>query len=613
MTPSAHAYPPIADYGLIGDMRTCALVSRAGSIDWWCLPRFDGPSVFGRILDWERGGHFQISTPGLLETTRRYLPDTNVLETTFRTDTGVAVLTDFMPLALDARGAAIPLDTGPSQIMRLLHCVSGGVRFVADCRPRFNYGADLPEAVLGSPYAGTASWGDQRLVVRSSAPLESLDGGFAGSGLLHTNDSLLVTVTDGSGGADGAAPPDLHAAPRALDAAQQFWRDWASGCTYLGPDRAEVVRSALALKLLIYAPSGAMVAAPTTSLPERIGGALNWDYRFNWFRDAAFVIAALRRVGFHTEAADYWRWLAGSAGVPPTDLPVMFGIGGERRHVEMDLPHLHGYQGSRPVRIGNAIYDQLQLDAPGVLLDSAWECHDPASPLTQLPWALLQHGVEAVLERWQELDAGIWEARDNLQHYVHSKAMCWLTLQRALQLADRWRLPVDTERLRKVRDEIRQDVLTHGYDADRGAFVEAYGSKQLDAALLQMPLIGFIPATDPRMWSTIAAIKHDLCSPDGLVYRNTMHGLLGSEGAFALCTFWLADNYLLLGDRDGATRAFQHVKSFANDLGLYSEEIDPATGELLGNFPQALSHVGHLNTAVRLQQAISQSGLQHRS
>jgi len=601
----AEPYPPIADYGLISDMHSSALVSRTGSIDWCCFPRFDSGAVFSRILDWHKGGYFQVAARGLRSVRRRYVPGTNVLETTFETDTGAAKLTDFMPTHPHSRPEE-PLEVGGrQQVTRILECASGSVRFMLECRPRFDYGTIVPHAVLNSPNSGFAHGGADALSVYCSAPLRQADNGFQAEGLLRAGEKLCAAVTYQSRISHAAEAFEEGGIAQRLAETMRFWREWSALCTYNGEYRDDVLRSALTLKALTYAPSGALVAASTTSLPEAMGGSRNWDYRFTWIRDATFALYALSIIGYTAEATAFKDWLEWSTLGRARDLQIMYGLGGERRLTEVDLPKLEGYRGSAPVRIGNAAYSQFQMDICGEILDSAHLYRKFGGEMDPEYWQYLRWVVDFVIAHWREPDEGIWETRGGRQHFVFSKVWCWVALDRAIKAARALGLPGDVERWRRVRAEIREDVLAKGYDAQRGAFVQAYGSKALDAANLMLPLVGFIPAGDPRMRSTIQAIERELTSPQGLVYRykGFDDGLPGDEGTFTICTFWLADDLIALGKLGRARALFETLRGYANDLGLFSEEIDAETGELLGNFPQAFAHLGLINTAVQLQNA----------
>ena len=606
-------YPPISDYGLISDMHSCALVSKTGSIDWCCFPRFDSPAVFSRILDWGKGGYFQVAPSEIGSVKRRYLPGTNILETTFETDTGVARLTDFMPTH---QHPAPPEDREGGrrrQVARILECVGGTVRFTVECRPRFDYGTIVPHAVVQDQNSGFAHGGVDAISLYCSSPLEEIDGGFRSEGLLKAGEKLYAVVTYqprfpvgqrafGSHDAEVIQDRDID---QRLDDTRRFWEGWSSLCTYDGEYRDEVIRSALTLKALTYAPSGALLAAATTSLPEAVGGSRNWDYRFTWIRDASFALYALFIIGYTKEARAFKDWLEWSTVGRARDLQIMYGLGGERRLTETELPELDGYRSSRPVRIGNAAYSQFQLDIYGEILDSAHLYRKFGGEMDPEYWEYLQRVVAFVIDHWQEPDEGIWEIRGERQHFVSSKAWCWVALDRAIKAARALGLPGDVERWRKVRAEIKEDVLANGYDAERGAFVQAYGSKKLDASNLLLPLVGFVRVDDPRMRATIEAIERELTSPEGFVfrYKRDDDDVAGREGTFAICTYWLADNLIALGDLQRARALFDKLRDSANDLGLFSEETEPETGAMLGNFPQAFTHLAFINTAVQLHEA----------
>jgi GH15 family glucan-1,4-alpha-glucosidase len=601
----AGPYPPIADYGLISDMHSCALVSRTGSIDWCCFPHFDSAAVFSRILDWRRGGYFRVAPSGVQSVSRRYLPETNVLQTAFQTDTGAATLTDFMPIHPHSR-PEMPREVGcRQQVARILECVSGSVRFNVECYPRFDYGTIVPHAVIDDAGSGFAHGGSDALSLYCSALLREADDGFQSEGLLRAGEKLSAVVTYQPSFSHAVEALDESELERRLGETKRFWQEWSALCTYDGLYRDDVLRSALTLKALTYAPSGALLAAATTSLPEAIGGSRTWDYRFTWIRDATFALYALFILGYTGEARAFKDWLEWSTVGRARDLQIMYGLGGERRLTEIELPELEGYRGSRPVRVGNAAHSQFQLDIYGEVLDSAHLYRKFVGGMDPQYWQYLQRVVAFVIDHWRDPDEGIWETRGARQHFIFSKVWCWVALDRAIKAARALGLPGDVERWRRVRAEIREDVLTKGYDAERGAFVQAYGSKALDAANLMLPLVGFIRADDPRMRSTIEAIERELTSPQGLVYRykGVDDGLAGDEGTFTICTFWLADDLIALGEVERARALFEKLRGYANDLGLLSEEIDPETGEMLGNFPQAFTHLALVNTAVQLHKA----------
>ncbi|MCH7836443.1 MAG: glycoside hydrolase family 15 protein, partial [Chloroflexi bacterium] len=537
----SRAYPPISDYGLISDMHSCALVSKTGSIDWCCFPRFDSPAVFSRILDWEKGGYFQVAPQEVKSVSRSYLPNTNILETTFVTDSGVARLTDFMPTHPHPRPSE-PQEDGARrrQVARTMECVSGSVHFMVECHPRFDYGTIIPHAVLHGDHAGFAHGGVDAFSFSCSAPIQEADGGFRAEGLLRTGEKLSAVLTYQPRYPVGSRPFASHdfdvfdhrKIDQRLEETKRFWENWASLCTYDGEHRDEVLRSALTLKALTYAPSGAIVAAATTSLPEDIGGSRNWDYRYTWIRDASFALYALFIIGYTAEARAFKDWLEWSTTGRARDLQIMYGLEGERRLTETELPELDGYRSSRPVRIGNAAYSQFQLDIYGEIVDSAHLYRKFGGELDPEYWQFLRRVVDFVRDHWREPDEGLWEARAASQHHVFSKVMCWVAMDRAIRAARALDLPGDIDAWRRTRSEIREDVLANGYDAERGAFMQSYGSEYLDASALMMPLVGFLKATDPRMRSTIEAIERELTSPEGLVYRyRGFHdGLAGDEG-----------------------------------------------------------------------------------
>jgi GH15 family glucan-1,4-alpha-glucosidase len=610
--PHTDSYPPISDYGLISDLHSCALVSKSGSIDWCCFPRFDGRSVFGRLLDREKGGFFEVAPEDILSVSRQYLLGTNILETNFETKTGTAVLIDFMPTH------AHPAPSGGSgdrsrRVVRNLRVTQGEISFKVDCQPRFDYASIVPHVVRDGNHAGFAHGGVDAISFFCSAPVDMTEAGFQAHGRLVQGESVYAVVTYAPRFPVGRRKFTSHEVDEPqtseLDVlfteTKEYWEDWSSRCTYEGPYRDLVHRSALVLKALTYAPSGAIIAAATTSLPEAVGGSRNWDYRYTWIRDASFALYALSIIGYQDEARAFKEWLEWSTLGRARDLQIMYGLGGERRLTEVELTGLDGYKRSRPVRIGNAAYSQFQLDIYGELLDSAHLYRKFGGEIDPEYWTYLQRVVSFVIDHWREPDEGVWETRGPQEHFVFSKVWCWVALDRAIKAARALRLPGDVELWKKVRAEIRADVMARGYDADRGAFVQSYGSKNLDAATLMLPLVGFISADDPRMLSTIRAIERELTSDEGFVfrYRGFDDGLAGTEGVFNICTFWLADNLILLGEIDRARAIFDKLSNYSNDLGLFSEELDPKSGEMIGNFPQAFTHLAQISTAVQLAKA----------
>jgi len=604
-------YKPISEYGLIGDMHGSALVGSDGSIDWCCIPRFDSPALFSSILDSNKGGFFKLSPANVKRVTRRYLPDTNILETSFETGSGSGALIDFMPVHRHSTVHREPLEiTGNQRVVRILRCTAGRLDFEMDCYPRFDYGTIVPHASLNGPNTGMAHGGAEAVSVYCSARLTVVNDGFRSRGVIFEGEKLYAAVSNQPSFSHRSDPLTPLGLERELENTTGFWEEWSAQCTFRGEHRDAVLRSALTLKALTYAPSGGLVAAPTTSLPESIGGSRNWDYRYTWIRDATFALYALSIIGYTGEARAFKDWLEWSTSGRAQDLQVMYGLGGERRLTEIEIPELEGYERSRPVRIGNGAYSQFQLDIYGEIMDSAHIFRKFGGSVDPEYWEYLRRVVNFVIEHWREPDEGIWETRGGRQHFVFSKVMCWVALDRAIKAATSLGLPGDIDAWRSVRAEIWNEVMAKGYSPERQSFIQSYGSNNLDAANLMLPLVGFIPATDPKMRSTIRAVQKELTSPQGFVFRYTDFddGLGGSEGSFTICTFWLADNLIQLGELDEARKLFDSAMGCANDLGLLSEEFDTTTGAMLGNFPQAFSHLAMINTAVHLQQAIDGTG-----
>ncbi len=608
-------YQPIESYGLIGNMRSAALVGTDGSIDWLCLPHFDSPSVFAAILDDGKGGRFKIA-PADPDLTHKqfYWPDTNILVTRFLSAHGVGQVIDFMPVGHQGSDSdAVPL-------VRRVQVVRGHMTFRVECRPAFNY-ARAPHRLVLSDESATFHGPDISLVLASSIPLRQ-DGSGIVADLTMNEGETVAFILHTSQSAEAAAP----AAPDRLgeslfEQTVTFWRRWLGQCTYTGRWREIVQRSCLTLKLLTFEPTGAIVAAPTCSLPEALGGSRNWDYRYTWIRDAAFTIYALLRVGFSQEAAGFMRWLEARCHElgPDGSLQVMYGLDGRHRLTEETLPHLEGYKGSGPVRIGNGAYDQLQLDIYGELLDSVYLFNKYGSPISYDLWMYLRRLVNWVCDHWQQPDEGVWETRGGRQQFVYSKLMCWVAIDRGLRLADKRSFPAERDRWVKVRDTIYEDVMTKGWNASRQAFVQHYGSDALDASTLMMPLVFFLSPTDPRMLRTLDAMmqlphKGGLMS-NSLVYRyNLDHspdGLDGEEGAFNMCSFWLVEALTRAGRNDPvrlqqARLMFEQMLGYASHLGLYAEETGHH-GEALGNFPQAFTHLALISAAFNLDRALSRS------
>jgi GH15 family glucan-1,4-alpha-glucosidase len=612
----ASPYPPIADYAVVGDCRTAALIGRDGSIDWYCPDRFDGPAVLCRLLDADRGGYLRVAPPGGAPADRRYRPDTNVLDTVLASADGRVRLTDFMPIRqrrADPRGDDVATR---GRLLRLIEGLAGEVELEVAFKPTFDYGRRAAATRALNNGGAVATTGARFLALRCAGLRLAPDEGGVLRGRLRLGpgERAWLELSHGER-VDGRDAPELASDPDdALVETVAYWRRWAARCTYRGPYRTEVVRSALALKLLTYEPTGAIVAAPTTSLPEEIGGERNWDYRYAWLRDASLILYALLTVGYRAEAADFSRWLERAVGDDPTPHPqIMYGIDGARELDERLLGHLDGYCGSRPVRVGNAAHGQRQIDIFGEVLNAA-HLHDrrggagtPAEGAPRRPpeagWALLRGLVERAAASWPEAGRGLWEVRSAPQHFVYGKLMCWVALDRGIRLARDHGLDAPLDRWERSRAAVRAAILEHGYDRARGAFVQAFGSSALDASALVIPRVGFLPPTDRRVRSTVERIRREL-TRNGLVDRyRTADGLAGGEGSFVLCTFWLVDALALGGRLDEAHDLFDHTIAYANDLGLLSEEVDPVTRELLGNFPQGFSHLALIGAAVNLAKA----------
>lgn len=587
-------YRAISDYALIGDSHTAALVSSDGCIDWCCWPHLDSPAVFCALLDARRGGWFRVAPVATHTASRSYVDETNVLATTFHTGSGTVRLTDFMPA--ERRDGQRGEDIEEShRILRLVEGLHGDVELDVSFHPTFDY-ARGPTTLSINEGGVLASSRDLSLQLDAAmrfAPAEG--GGVCGRLRVRSGDRTWLSLHDERSTRDN--PED------ALRATLSYWREWTSRCTYRGPYESHVRRSALVLKLLTFEPTGALVAAPTTSLPEEIGGVRNWDYRFAWLRDSALVLYALQSIGYHEEAIDFFQWLEAVCLSCQDTIQIMYRLDGSRELPEYILAHLEGYRGSHPVRIGNAAADQTQLDIYGEVLDAAHLCFLSRDlPMPQLG-SMLALLADRAAARWQEPDAGIWEVRSGPQHFLYSKLLCWVALDRAVQLAERNHISGDVTHWRQTRDEIRHVILTRGYNEQVRAFTQALDRPELDASALVIPLIGFLPPTDARVRSTVRAIQQQL-SANGLIYRYVAtDGVAGGEATFALCSFWMVDNLALSGELSEARKLFDRVVSYANDVGLLSEEIDPATGELLGNFPQGFTHLGLIRSALSIAKA----------
>jgi len=594
--PADRGYRPISDYAVIGDGRTVALVASDGSIDWLCLPDIDSDAVFCRILDDRNGGYFRVGPTDEHSSARSYLGDTNVLVTTFTTATGVVQLTDLMP----APGAA-----PHSTVLRLVEGVAGTVEVDIELRATFGFAA-ATTATEATVDGAVASAGDERLTVRAPVTFSAERDGARAVTTVRAGDRFWVTASfeDNTTAGQTVAYAD---ADTVLDVTLDYWRRWSARCTYEGPYHPLVRRSALTLKLLAFAPSGAVVAAPTTSLPEEVGGVRNWDYRYTWLRDASLILYALQSIGYHDEADAFFGWLERLCLRCRDRLQVMYTVNGGEDLTERTVEHLDGWRSSRPVRVGNAAAGQTQLDVYGELLDAA-HLHLDAMPdaFDAGTWEVLALLADRAAERWREPDEGIWEVRGGQRHFLYSKLLCWVALDRAIRIAEAHHAPGGVERWRRERDAVREAILIDGYDADLGAFTQSLGDPTLDASALTIPLVSFLPPTDPRVRSTVERIQERLTA-DGLVYRYlpeaSPDGLPGGEATFALCSFWLVDNLALAGRTGEARTLFERITSYANDVGLLAEEIDPRTGELLGNFPQGFTHLALIRSALAIAEA----------
>ena len=605
-------YQPIESHGIIGNMRTAALVGLDGSIDWLCFPRFDSPSVFAALLDDEKGGHFSIAPVGEGVVRKQlYWPGTNVLITRFLSEDGVGEITDYMPV-----GRLAERD-GYHRLVRRINVVRGTMKFRIECRPAFNYARDPHETRVSRDGAAFHSPG-LSLGLTASIPLRRDARGVHAEVLLSEGETTRFVLSEIDAGARCGAPLPEDEAVELFKDTVDFWTAWLSRCTYRGRWREQVERSALALKLLTYEPTGAIIAAPTCSLPEGIGGERNWDYRYTWIRDAALTVYGLLRIGFTDESARFMEWIEARCHelAPDGHLQIMYGIDGRHMLTEETLDHLDGYRGSRPVRIGNGAYDQLQLDIYGELLDAVYLSNKYHRPVSYELWVELRRIVNWLCDNWQRRDAGIWEVRGGPQHFVYSKLMCWVAVDRALRLADKRSFPADRQHWSRVRDEIFEEIMREGWDAQREAFVQHYGSDALDAANLMMPLVFFVSPTEPRMLKTLAATRRTPAAgglvSNSLVYRypphSTVDGLKGEEGTFNICTFWLVEALTRAGYADpkllvDARLMYERMLGYANHLGLYAEETGPR-GEALGNFPQAFTHLALISAAHNLDRAL---------
>ncbi|MFG2006279.1 glycoside hydrolase family 15 protein [Spirillospora sp. NPDC048911] len=602
------AYPGIEDHGLIGDLQTAALVGDDGTVDWFCSPRFDSPSLFAALLDREKGGRFRIAPEGGDHVARQlYLPGTAVLVTRFMTPDGVGEVIDFMPVA----GTVA---TERHRLVRLVRVVRGQMRFVVECEPAFDYARRDHKTEItenGAAFHGDLMSVNLSVVRAAGVPPRQ------GAELQVTERGGVRAVVSASAGEAGGVvletapdgPPRLWSPGEALgllEETRDFWRGWVGRSRYRGRWREMVERAAMTLKLMTYAPTGALIAAPTAGLPEQVGGERNWDYRFTWVRDASFSVHALLGLGFDQEAEAFLTWLGRRVREADAPLQIMYRIDGSSDLREEELSHLEGYRGSRPVRIGNGAAQQTQLDIYGEALDSVYLADTRGLGIGYEGWVGLRRVVDWLCGHWDQRDAGLWETRGGPKDFVYGRLMSWVALDRAVRIARDRAFPADLERWVTTRDEIYVQIMERGWSADRQAFVQHYGGEVLDASLLYMPLVGFVAPDDPRWRSTLRAMDGELVS-DSLVYRYdpaaSPDGLRGAEGTFSMCTFWYVEALARSGRLDDARLTFEKMLTYGNRLGLYSEEIGP-TGEQLGNFPQAFSHLALITAAMRLDQML---------
>ncbi|WP_267145515.1 glycoside hydrolase family 15 protein [Myxococcus dinghuensis] len=587
----------IADYALVGDCHSAALVGRDGAIDWACFPRFDAPAVFCRILDARKGGCFAVAPVEAFTSTRAYLEDSNVLATTFTTPRGVLEVVDCMPVF---RGGAEGTHVGTRHaLLRRVRCLSGEVLASVVVAPRFEYGAFVPRVRRTSWRTVEVVGGADALWVSSTHELVATDDAVHARWTLRAGEEAWVEAawTPSFVERSPADAPDMGDYRRRLDDTLAFWRTWIDRCAYSGEHVKEVRRSALTLKALTYAPTGALVAAPTTSLPEQWGGTRNWDYRYTWLRDASLTLISLLVSGYRDEADAFRHWLRRTSAGRAEDVQIMYGIEGHRLLPEVELSHLDGHGGARPVRVGNGAVKQLQLDVPGELLEATWLYSRAGGPVTPSNWAFLSGLVEVVCRDWRRPDQGLWEIRDEPRHFVHSKLYCWVALDRALRLAKSLGLPAPLERWEREREALRRYVLACAAD---GWFPQARGSTAADASTLLIPAVGFLPVAHPLVRRTVEQVRARL-ETEGLLYRYLApDGLAGGEGAFLLCSFWLVDVLAHDDRRDEAEALLSRLLALSNDVGLYAEEALPRSKEALGNFPQAFTHMALVSSCAQL-------------
>jgi GH15 family glucan-1,4-alpha-glucosidase len=602
------SYLPIQNYGVIGDMRSVALVGKNGSIDWCCLPAFDSPSIFAAILDDRKGGFWSMA-PSVECTVRQlYLPDTNVLITRFFADEGMAETIDFMPIGREAGGQT---EQPSRQVIRLAKSVRGAIPFRMECRPAFDYARQTHDIHIDGKQRGAIFASHrQQFALKSTHPIERSGTGAVAEFTLESNQQAMFALRHRNGMADGELLQEEVDGHGLLAETVRYWRAWSGQSRYHGRWRETVNRSALVLKLLTYLPTGAIVAAPTTSLPEQIGGVRNWDYRYTWVRDAAFTVYSLMRLGYTGEAAAFATFMQARAKEESPDngpLNVLYGIDGRHDLEEFTLDHLDGYRGSRPVRIGNAAYGHLQLDIYGELMDSLYLYDKYGTPLSYDMWTTIERVLDWVVKNWQQPDQSIWEVRGPRRDFTYSKLQCWVALDRGVRLARKRSFPSEGDTWEHERNQIYQAIMNQGWNEREQSFTQFFGSDAVDAATLMMPLMLFVSPRDPRMLSTLERIRKDLAA-DSLVLRYKIgeaskDGLPGTEGFFSVCSFWLVEAMARAGFVEEAQLIFEKLLGYANHLGLFSEEVS-SKGELLGNFPQALTHLGLISAAHNLDKLL---------
>jgi len=598
------AYKPISDYGLIGNMHCCALVSKDGSIDWCCLPRFDSPSTFAAILDDEKGGTFSIKPQGQFTSHQAYIPNTNVLKTTFNVDGGSADVTDFIPCYIQKGNRLSRYD----QIHRIVECTAGQIQLEVLFDAKMDYARTRTQVTL-TRLGAVAQNGHEKISLSSNIDFNIDNGRVTSNFTMKSGDKANYVLSYGSA---RPMPDYVYKSEQKLAKTVDYWRSKAEDCKVDCGWSEAIVRSYLALHLLFYSPTGAIIAAPTTSLPEEIGGERNWDYRYSWLRDASLTLNAFVHLGHRDEGAAFIGWLLNVCDKCGAKAQILYDIDFHDPQEETSLDHLSGYRNSRPVRIGNGAYDQVQLDVFGEVLEAAYNYVNIGGYVSPKTWRLLESFVDAACDIWRQPDSGIWEVRGGPYHFTHSKMMCWVAADRGIKIAETLGYDGNVDKWRNTAGKIREDILSRGWNADKKAFTQHYDTQALDASALLMPLFGFLPVSDEKMSSTIDRIIADL-TVNGLVRRydtfDTDDGLAGSEGAFLWCSFWLVRVLLRLGRRDEAKTLYERLVGYSNHLGLLSEMVDPSTGEMLGNFPQALTHLGIIVAGLELANGVGTSTL----